>query len=87
MSHSQVSTHKIRYLIEIFLGSCHKFDTIFGLNDTTTPFWFRKSNFVSLLNLPAQIEKFGPAYLYWEGVKERYIDSVPAIGPDQWMTD
>ena len=22
-----------------------------------------------------------------QGVKQRYIDSVPAIGPDQWMTD
>ena len=22
-----------------------------------------------------------------QGVKERYIDTVPAIGPDQWMTE
>ena len=31
------------------------------------------------MNLPAQIEKFGPIYLYWEGVKERYIQHIKPI--------
>ena len=79
MSHSQVFDTPIETLIHIFLGSCNLFDSTFGLNDTTNPLWYRRSNFVSLLNLPNQIEKFGPVYLYWEGVKERYIQHIKPI--------
>ena len=79
MSHSQDSDQSIEDLIHIFLGTCSLFDSTFGLNESTNPFWYRKSNFISLLNLPAQIEKFGPIYLYWEGVKERYIQHIKPI--------
>ena len=39
----------------------------------TTQFWESKSNFVSLLNLPLQIENYGPVRHYWEGDRERDI--------------
>ena len=48
MSHSVVTNDKIDHLIKLFLGTCHKFDSTFGLNDKSNPFWYRKSNFVSL---------------------------------------
>ncbi len=35
-------------------------------------FWI-KGNFVSLLNLPSQVEKFGPLRLYWDGNNERFV--------------
>jgi hypothetical protein len=38
-----------------------------------TQFWETKSNFVSLLNLPKQIESYGPVRHYWEGDQERNI--------------
>ena len=37
---------------------------------------FEKSNFVSLLNLPQQVEEYGTIYLHWEGVRERFIQHV-----------
>ena len=55
------------------------FATSFGYGDDNVPFWYKKINFVSLLNLPNQIRLFGPVYLHWEGVKERYIQFVKPI--------
>ena len=49
-------------IIEIFLYSCHNFDTTFGYSDGDVPFWYKKSNFVSLLNLPDQIRVYGPVH-------------------------
>ena len=79
MSHTSIDVGHIDCLIKIFLGMCNMFDTTFGLSDESNPFWCRKSNFVSLLNLPAQILKYGPVYLYWGGVKERDIQHVKPI--------
>ena len=80
MSRSNTSVQEISDIIKIFLSTCHNFDKTFGFSkDPANPFWFKKSNFISLLNLPGQINKFGPLYLYWEGVKERYIQFVKPL--------
>lgn len=80
MSRAITTVQEITDIIKIFLSTCDRFDTTFGLsNDPTNPFWYKKSNFISLLNLPDQINKFGPIYLYWEGVKERYIQYVKPL--------
>ena len=79
MTRVHVDVQLINDLIKIFLWSCHNFDTTFGYSDGNIPFWYKKSNFVSLLNLPTQIDHYGPVYLYWEGVKERYIQYVKPI--------
>ena len=76
MTRRCVSPNDIDDIIKIFLYSCNLFDTNFGYGDDNVPFWYKKSNFVSLLNLPNQIRLFGPVYLHWEGVKERYIQFV-----------
>ena len=76
MSRSCVNPYEIEELIKIFLSTCHNFDVTFGYSHDNTPFWYKKSNFVSLLNIPTQIKLFGPVYLYWEGTKERYIQYV-----------
>ncbi len=76
MSRTSTSTTDLKEIIKIFLSACHKFDQEFGYSDNNIPFWFKKSNFVSLLNLPQQIDEYGPLYLCWEGSKERYIQYV-----------
>ena len=76
MTRQSVSINDIDDIIKIFLYSCHNFDTTFGYSDGDVPFWYKKSNFVSLLNLPKQIRIYGPVHLHWEGVKERYIQYV-----------
>jgi len=64
--------------IKIFLSCCDRFVRHY-YDDDTEPFWASTGNFPSLLNLPQQIEFFGPLRLYWEGVRERYIQSVKCV--------
>ena len=73
---SAQDTNILNDYIKLFLASCHCYETSVGLGNQTNPFWFRKSNFVSLLNLPQQVEEYGAIYLHWEGVRERFIQHV-----------
>ena len=38
--------------------------------------WWKHGNILSFLNLKDQIDMFGPLILYWEGNRERYIQTV-----------
>ena len=74
MTHKKMDVNEIATYIKIFLSTCYFFEkNTFTENDKNIPFWYKKGNFVSLLNLPSQIEQFGPVYLHWEGVRERFI--------------
>ena len=42
-------------------------------------FWATTNSFSSLLNLPAQIKKYGLIRWYWEGTSERYIQTVKTV--------
>ena len=74
--HSSQDTNTLNDYIKLFLASCHCYESSVGLGNQTTPFWYCKSNFVSLLNRPQQVEEHGAIYLYWEGVQERFIQHV-----------
>ena len=69
---------KIDAHIKIFLSCCHRFCHSY-FDPSITEFWMGKSNFISLLNLPEQIAKFGPLGLYWDGNFERYIQGPKAV--------
>ena len=73
MTRQSVLINDIDDIIKIFLYSCHNFNITFGYSKDYVPFRYIKSNFVLLLNLLNQIKVFGPVYLHWEGVKERYM--------------
>ena len=62
--------------IKLFLSTFHYYEVAVGFGDKKEPTWHSKSNFVSLLNLPDQVYQFGPVYLHWDGVNERYIQHV-----------
>ena len=64
--------------IKIFLSCCHRFTQLF-YDKNNTPFWARTSNFPALLNLASQIRKYGPIRWYWEGTRERYIQTVKKV--------
>ena len=64
--------------IKIFLSCCHRFAKSY-YDNTVAEFWFTKSNFISLLNLPEQIAKFGPLGYYWDGTFERFIQGPKAV--------
>ena len=62
--------------IKCFLSFCDLFENVAYKLDDQNPFWFKKGNFLSLLNLPSQIEKFGSLKYYWEGSRERTIQQI-----------
>lgn len=81
MSDTNINTDEIGEYIKLFLGICHFYEDEIGFEinskgDKTNPFWYNKSNYVSLLNLPDQIKTYGPVRLHWEGVKEKFIQNV-----------
>ena len=72
MTKSIVPTQELDVHIKIFLSDCHRFCTEY-YDSSVTEFWFTKGNFISLLNLPEQIEQHGKAGYYWGGIFERFI--------------
>ena len=64
--------------IKLFLSCCNRFTHLF-YDQNSIPFWATTSNFPSLLNLAAQIKKYGPIRWYWEGTRERYIQTVKKV--------
>ena len=64
--------------IKVFLSCCHRF-TMLYFDGSKEPFWATTCNFPSLLNLPTQISEFGPIRWYWEGSRERYIQTVKKV--------
>ena len=80
MSPSNCDTTTIDNYIKCFLQSVHHFEQYSEIFDQKNSFmWFDRGNFVSLLNLPDQIEQFGSVRLYWEGSCERYIQYVKPL--------
>ncbi len=61
--------------IKLFLDCCHQFCKATH-DDIITPFWLSKSNYVTLLNLQEQIERFGLLWDYWVGSWEHYIQLI-----------
>ena len=64
--------------IKVFLSACHNFASGYYTADVI-PFWAGTQNFPSLLNLPRQIRTFGPIRWYWEGTRERFIQTIKKV--------
>ena len=64
--------------VKIFLSSCDRYSRRY-YGDDVVPFWVGKGNFMGLLNLGKQIEKYGSLRWYWEGMHERFIQLVKSI--------
>ncbi len=75
MSDSDVNVVVLENHIKVFLDSCHHFCNATHDN-TYREFWLAKANFISLLNLPKQIDRLGKLRWYWEGNRERFIQTI-----------
>ena len=79
MCNNNISYTEIDSYVKIFLSCCHKYWVAFYADSanskTLNPFW-NSANFLSLLNLPKQIQQFGSMRLHWEGIHERFIQHV-----------
>ena len=84
MTDDYIDPENLEDYIKLFLSACHGYEKAIGFpkdqnNALMNPNWYKKGNFVSLLNLPNQIKLYGPVRLHWEGVKERYIHQIKPI--------
>lgn len=76
MNDENISFNEQTDCIKLFLSCCDMFENVaYNLNDQN-PFWYKKGNFLSLLNLPSQVEKFGSLKNFWEGSRERSIQQI-----------
>ena len=76
MTDVEVSSEEMNDYIKLFLSCCQKYHSrLYGNSSNKNPFW-NSPNFLSLLNLPTQIDQSGSMRLYWEGVNERYIQYI-----------
>ena len=69
MTKDRVDTENLDKHIKIFLTCCARVGDMMREGDDSgaPPFWEKKGNFYSLLNLPAQIKRFGNVRWYWDG--------------------
>jgi len=78
MSPREPNTNAIIRHSKIFLSCCDRFSKSYH-DSECEPFWSTTGNFPSLLNLGEQIRKYGPIRWYWEGTRERFIQSVKRV--------
>ena len=62
--------------VKVFLSACDVFENKAYVMNGDDALWYSKGNFLSLLNLPSQIARFGSLRLYWEGSRERSIQQI-----------
>ena len=70
------SETNLMHYIKCFLSACDLFENVAYVMDDANPIWFTKGNFLSLLNLPSQINEFGSLRNFWEGSRERSIQQI-----------
>ena len=78
MSDDESESMLILDYVKCFLSCCDTFErTIYNFEGSSSePIWATKGNFLSLLNLHSQVEKFGSIRCYWEGSRERSIQLI-----------
>ena len=79
-----VTTGNIDDHVKLFLSCVHKLDdTVNAANQKNLI--KDTANYLSLLNLPEQIRRYGPLHLYWEGNRERFIQELkPMLLHPRW---
>ena len=65
--------------IKVFLSVLDIGERVTFTDSSTDMFWFQRSNFLCLLNLPEQIKRFGSIRNYWEGSRERFIQFIKPL--------
>ena len=75
MSPKDNTETEIDNAVKLFLSGAHQFSKEYW-NDDVEPFWSRTGNYPTLLCLPAQQRRHGPVRWYWEGTRERYIQTL-----------
>ena len=61
--------------LKLLLSCCNHFVKSYQ-EKKQIPFWSTKENYLSLLNLAEQVAEFRSLRWYWDGTRERYIQTV-----------
>ena len=76
MTNQHIHSFELSEYIKCFLSAIDTFEYVAYAMNGAPPCWYRKSIFLSLLNLPSQIQTFGNLRYYWEGSRERSIQQI-----------
>ena len=79
MTSHRVTKIEIDDYIKIFLSVLDLGERVTFTEALSGMFWFQRSNFLCLLNLPEQVDRFGALRKYWEGSRERFIQSIKPL--------
>lgn len=79
MTSQAVTIEELERHVKIFLSILDLCERLTFTESDNGMFWFKRSNFLCLLNLPNQIDTFGPIRKYWEGNRERFIQEVKPL--------
>ena len=79
MTPNSVPKKEVDDYIKIFLSILDIGERLIFTESASDMFWYQRSNFLSLLNLPDQIERFGSVRNYWEGSRERFIQFIKPL--------
>jgi hypothetical protein len=79
MSQHNNDPNPIQEYTKLFLSCVDKFEETVYVPNGAIPIWKTRGNFLSLLNLPLQQEYFGNVRHFWEGERERFIQSVKPL--------
>lgn len=82
MTKTTVHTSVVDAYIKVFLSCCHELAP-----NTEQPCWWKKGNIVSFLNVRDQIDNFGHLRFYWEGNRERRVQSINTLLNNMRKTD
>ena len=82
MTKTPVEIGAIDDYVKVFLSCCQEMASNKG-----DPWWWIKGNIVSLLNVSDQISKYGHLRFYWEGNRERFIQSINPLLQNMRRTD
>ena len=79
MTSQSISKETIEDHLKIFLSVLDLCERLTFTESDKDMFWFKRSNFLSLLNLAHQVDRFGSVRKYWEGSRERFIQEIKPL--------
>ena len=83
----QFDRNELHFYIKAFLNLCHEFEKKANIRQQKDFLWYTRGNFLSLLNIPEQIDNFGSLRWHWEGSRERFIQKVKPFMRNLRITD
>ena len=78
---TEESINEVEQHIKLFLSASERYSKLVLDRDSDKTFMSLKGNFLSLLNIPDEMRKFGPLRRYWDGDYEAFVKLIKEVLP------